>query len=200
MRIAVIGGSFNPVHIGHLALADDVRCAFGYDRILLIPAYAPPHKELSGGAEVHDRLAMLRLACEGAPWLTVDPCEVEREGVSWTIETLEYLLDRYPDLDGPPGLVIGADLVSGFTGWRRASDIARLARIILARRPSCGSEQPVKDDEFPYPCLRLDNPPLAVSSSGIRERIRSGKSWRYLVPDPVYRYIEGHGLYDTRKT
>lgn len=200
MKIAVIGGSFNPVHIGHLALADEVRCTYGYDRILLIPAYAPPHKELSGGASVQDRLAMLNLASEGVSWLSVEPCEIDREGISWTIETLEYLLASRPELEGPPGLVIGADLAPGFSGWKRASDIARIARIILARRPPDYREGLTEPCEFPFPCDRLENPPLAISSSGIRERIASGKSWRYLVPDGVYRYIEEHGLYDTPGT
>lgn len=202
MKLAVIGGSFNPVHTGHLALADDVRCALGYDRILLIPAFSPPHKEISTGASAIDRLEMLKLAVEGVPWLAVDSCEMDRQGVSWTIDTLEYLVSSFPDLSGKPGLVIGEDLVPGFSGWRRAEDIARLAEIILACRPSDSGRLFLKSDtpSFPFPCTRLENPPLPISSSGVRERIGSGKSWRYLVPEKVYGYIVSHGLYDCRSS
>lgn len=203
----MIGGSFNPVHMGHLALADEVRVALGYDRILLIPASTPPHKELVGDATADDRLAMLESAAEGAPWLTVDPCEIRRGGVSWTIETLEYLGHAYPDMEGLPGLVIGADLIPGFSRWKRAEEIARVADVILARRPPdfparTDTATVAEDsfDAFPYRHGTLENPPLAISSSGVRARIREGKSWRYLVPESVYRYIIGHGLYDSRTT
>ena len=169
---------------------------------MLIPAHSPPHKELSQGASSRDRLNMLNLAAEGVPWLSVEACELEREGVSWTIDTLEYLLGKYSDIEGRPALVIGDDLAAGFSRWRRAEDIARIAEIILARRPPDGPE-PVfgvgGPPPFPFPFTRLENPPLPISSSAVRERIRTGKSWRYLVPDSVYRYIEGHVLYDCCK-
>lgn len=210
MRIAVIGGSFNPVHIGHLALADEVRSALGYDRVTLIPAATPPHKTLSGDATSADRVEMLALAAEGVPWLEVDTCEIDRGGISWTIDTLEFLLSARPDIEGKIGLVIGRDLVAGFPSWRRAADIADLAELIVARRPSAGytdiddAASPAAPgtalDGMQFPFRELSNLPLPVSSSGIRSRIRAGKSWRYLVPDAVYRYIEGHGLYDGRTT
>jgi len=202
VRLAVIGGSFNPVHTGHLALADEVRCALGYDRIVLIPAASPPHKALSGDASAEDRLAMLELAAAGVPWLSVDSCELDRGGVSWTIDTLEYLQSVFRDIEGKVGLVIGADLAPGFTKWRRAGEIARIADIVLARRPPDSPDRGAgaATRDFPYPCVFLENDPLPISSSGIRRRIAEGKSWRYLVPEPVYGYIEGHGLYDTRRT
>lgn len=196
MRLAVIGGSFNPVHVGHLALADEVRSSLGYDRVLLIPAAEPPHKVLCGGASAEDRLEMLRLAVDDSPWLSVEPCEIERGGVSWTIDTLEYLYSSLDSLEGKIALVIGADLAPGFSSWRRAGEIASLADIVLAKRPleaaSGGEAEPVA---FAYPHIPLDNPPLAISSRDIRRRITQAQAWRYLVPDAVYRYIDSHGLY-----
>lgn len=197
-----MGGSFNPVHIGHLALADEVRFILGYDRIILIPAATPPHKELSGAVTAEARVDMLRLAVAGVPWLEVDTCEIDRGGISWTVETLAHLALTRPDIEGKIGLVIGQDLVEGFSRWRRADEIATMADLIIARRPIDGETGCVDftastaPDGFPYAFQELQNTPLPISSSGIRERIRSRKSWRYLVPEAVYRYIENHGLYD----
>lgn len=193
MRIAVLGGSFNPLHIGHLALADDVRARFGYDRVLLVPTSVPPHKALAYGATETDRLTMLRLACAGESWLVVDDCEIERGGVSYTIDTLVDLEKRYrKTLEGKIGFVMGQDLVPGFSAWKEADRVAGMADLILALRPGC------ENAVFDRPHLALENPPLPVSSSEIRRRIGEGKSWRYLVPDPVYRYIVEHGLYEQR--
>lgn len=191
MRIAILGGTFNPLHIGHLALADDVRTRLGYDRILLIPANIPPHKELAGGAGAADRLEMLRRAASDTEWLGVEDCEIVRGGVSYTIDTVTYLEEKYAlELEGKIGLVIGQDLVPGFSTWKNAAVIAERTDIILALRPGSTGVQ------FDVPHIPLENPLLTVSSSDIRARISSGKSWRYLVPDPVYRYIVEHNLYE----
>ncbi|HOT62876.1 MAG TPA: nicotinate-nucleotide adenylyltransferase [Treponemataceae bacterium] len=191
MRIAVLGGTFNPPHHAHLALADEVACAFGYDRVLLIPAHVPPHKEMAAGASDRDRLAMLHRATRGNGRLAVDDCELKRGGVSFTIDTLRDLARRYGRrLEGRIGLVIGEDLVPGFPSWREADEIARVADVIVATRP--GSPR----IDFPYRHVRVDNPPLDLSSTEVRARIAGGKPWRYLVSEPVYRYIVGHRLYE----
>lgn len=191
MRIAILGGTFNPLHIGHLALADDVRARLGYDLILLVPANIPPHKALASGAGAEDRIEMLRRAVAGVDWLAVEDCEIRRGGVSYTIDTVRFLEEKYAlVLEGKIGLVIGEDLVPGFSSWKQADDIAERTDIILAHRPGNGGTR------FDRPHLALENPLLTVSSSDIRLRISSGKSWRYLVPDPVYRYIVEHNLYE----
>jgi len=193
VRIAVLGGSFNPVHIGHLALADAVHVTFGYDRVLLVPANIPPHKEMAAGATTEGRLEMLRLSTVGVDWLETEECEISRGSLSYTIDTLEYLYGKYSSvLEGKIGLVIGEDLVDGFMKWKNPEGIASIADIIVARRP--GSTK----SRLPLPHMQLVNPLLSISSSEIRASIRDGKSWRYLVPDPVYRYIVEHTFYEYR--
>ncbi len=197
MRLAVIGGSFNPVHNGHVALAFAVRRRLGYDRVLFVPANLPPHKELASGATGADRLAMLALAVEaanleaGEDFLAVDPCEIRRGGLSYTIETIGELEARYgARLEGKIGLVMGQDLVAGFSSWRRADELAQRTDIILARRGE-------GTDPFPWRHVELENALLPASSSAIREAIKAGKPWRSLVPEAVSRYIGEHTLYES---
>jgi nicotinate-nucleotide adenylyltransferase len=206
VRIALLGGSFNPVHIGHLALADDVRASLGYDRVILVPANIPPHKTIAGGVTAADRLAMLDLAVADTGWLTIDPCEIERGGVSFTIDTIRHIADKYEGvIEGKPGFVFGHDLVAGFSSWKDPDRIAEEADIILARRPDsfngpCKPESscaaPVAGESFSWRHIALENPLLPISSSLIREGIAAKKGWRYLVPEPVYRYIVEHHLYE----
>jgi len=199
VRIAILGGSFNPVHIAHLALAESVHCALGYDRVLLVPASIPPHKALDSGATAEDRIAMLKLAIADASFLEAEECEIDRGGVSYTIDTVAWLEEKYRDrLEGKIGLVIGEDLVAGFDTWKDAPLLAERTDVIVARRPlECGSLQGARPATFPYRHTALDNALLPISSSGIREAVRLGKSWRYLVPDGVSRYIVEHTLYES---
>ncbi len=190
MKLAVFGGSFNPVHIGHLAAADAAHLAFGYDRVLLIPANIPPHKQLAGAVTAAARLEMLSLAVRDSDTLAVDSCEIERSGVSWTIDTLKDLQLRYAGtLEGKIGLIIGEDLVADFYSWKDPEGILEIADLITVRRPG---SPPVS---APFPCRRLENPLLSISSSEIRSLIKTGGSWRYLVPESVYRYIVINKLY-----
>ena len=203
MKIAFLGGSFNPVHIGHLALADALRVNLGFDRVILVPANIPPHKELAGGATAADRLEMLRLtaaeanrlaACDEAAWLLVDDCELLRGGVSYTVDTARHLAEKYRgDIEGRLALAIGEDLVDGFDDWHDVPGLLAAVDVVVARRPG-GSEKP-----FAHPHIRLENALLPISSSDIRSCIAGKKSWRYLVPDPVYRYIVRHTLYEPAK-
>lgn len=191
MTLAVLGGSFNPVHNGHLSLARTVHSLLGYERVFLIPAASPPHKALSSGATPEQRLEMLRLAVAGEAWLEVDDCEIQRGGTSWTIETLRELTLRYSSsLEGKIGLVIGRDLASGFSQWRESDLIPHYADIILAGRP--GGDQN-SAPEFPHRLLANDL--VDASSSDIRSRIREKASWESLVPEAVYRYILDNALY-----
>lgn len=190
MKIAMLGGLFNPVHNGHLALAKAVRDQGGYDRVLLVPAYISPGKVVDYTASTHDRLAMLSLATATTPSISVDDCEISRGGISWSIDTLRSISLRFSDrLSAPVALVIGQDHAESFPSWKEAERIAQDFILILAQRPSY---QPV---DFPYAHITVDNPPVAISSSQIRMAIRKGEEWASLVPESVRQYIIDHGLY-----
>jgi len=191
VRLLLFGGSFNPVHIGHLVMAQEVRAQFGYDLVLFIPSLHPPHKTFAEDPGAEHRLAMLRGAVDGDSCLGVEDCEIRRGGTSYTIDTVRDIASRYP-VDGKPGLIVGDDLIPGFAAWKEPGIIARETDIICARRTSPGRL------ELSFPHRYADNPLVAVSSSLIRERARSGRPFRHFLPRSVYEYILREGLYGLR--
>jgi len=193
VKLAILGGSFDPVHVGHLFLADAALCALAYDRIILIPAFQSPFKAGVENATSRDRLEMLASSIAGDPRLTIDDCEIRREGVSYTIDTLKDIIERYKP-DGKPGLIIGDDLVSTFDQWHSPEEIASLADVIIARRLSGTSEGCVTGN-FPYPHINLANEIMSISSSQIREKIGRNENWRYLVPAGARHLIKEKRLY-----
>jgi len=192
VTLAVIGGTFDPVHLGHLILAEEIRAEFSLDRVLFVPAFAPAHKSApdpaAGGASPADRLRMLECAIGSVAGFAVDDCEIRRGGVSYTIDTLGELIRSYAP-EGKPALVIGDDLIEGFPLWRKPEAIAATADLILAHRSSA-EERP-----FPYPHVWAHNLLIPVSSSLIRSRIRRGLPVRFLLPEGVRQFIEARGLY-----
>ena len=196
MRLAVLGGSYNPIHIGHLMLADAVALRYGYDTIALVPAFLSPFKDGHSGCTAEDRLAMVKLAIADNPAFYCEPCEIRRQGVSYTIDTLKFLKKKFTQCEGKIGLIIGDDLLEGFAGWREAEHIPDYADIIVGNRiiDRYSTARAASADKVPH--LRVDNALLPVSSSGIRAAIKEKKSWRYLVPSSVYSYIKEHKLYE----
>jgi nicotinate-nucleotide adenylyltransferase len=190
VKLAILGGSFNPVHLGHLYLAESAL-KLGYDRLILVPTFTSPFKPGARDTAPQNRLDMLAASAPADPRFAIDDCEIRREGVSYTIDTITDIINRYRP-EGKPGLILGDDLAAGFTGWRDCEKIAALVDIIIARRLS---SKPVI---FSYPYKQLDNAILDISSRDIRSRIQSGKSWRYLVPEGARFIIEDRRLYGYR--
>ncbi|MBN2508737.1 MAG: nicotinate (nicotinamide) nucleotide adenylyltransferase [Spirochaetales bacterium] len=187
MRTAIIGGSFNPPHIGHLQLAEEVK-TLGFERIIFVPSNISAHKPLIERPSALQRLEMTRLAADIAGAVTED-CEIRRGGVSYTIETVQYCKNKYR-VTGRPAVVIGDDLLKGFSMWKCASELAEQAQIIIAHRVS---EQRLP---FEYAHVYMDNYMLPVSSSQIRALRAEGKAYRFLVPPAIFDYIEDRNLYE----
>jgi nicotinate-nucleotide adenylyltransferase len=194
-RLGVFGGTFDPPHHGHLALAEWARAELGLEQVLFVPAGDPPHKRRTGLSSVAHRVAMTRLAVRGNPAFAVSTIEASRRGPSWTADTIRALAAAHPR--ARLHLLMGADMFATFASWREPDEIARLAVLVVALRPGSHASRrvpaPVRDGRG---VVWLGNPGLEVSSSAVRERARAGRSLRYLVPDAVVRYLERHGLYD----
>jgi len=187
----VLGGSFNPPHIGHLIMAEEAARQFGYDAVVLVPALVPPHKALRCDPGADARLAMVRAAASDWPGFTVDDCELRRGGVSYTVDTLDQLRTALAPGDGL-GLLIGDDLAAGFARWKDPEGVAARCEIVVGRR----SGEPVVG--FPVPYRAADNLLVPVSSSLVRARVASGGAWMTLVPPSVAAYIVEHELYRCR--
>lgn len=186
INAVIMGGTYNPVHIGHLHLAEEVLNSFSPERIILVPSNISAHKQDKKIVNSHHRLEMLKIACRKTMF-EIDACEIERGGISYSIDTIRYIVSKY-NLKSKPGLVIGDDLVSGFDNWKNAASVADEAQLILACR-NAGKLS------FEYKHQRVNNLKLEISSSDIRNRIYEGKPCRYLLPAGVYEYIIEHKLY-----
>lgn len=194
--IGVLGSAFNPPHLGHLALAQEALWQLGLEEVVLVPTGDAPHKRIAADPGRDLRMAMTRLAAAEDPRFSVSALEVEREGPSYTFETLQLLAEERGDTELV--FVMGADAALGLESWRRPERVVELARLAIARRAGV-SDAEVND------VLRslgaegratmLEMPQFGVSSSAVRERAAAGRPLRYLVPDSVARLIEEKGLY-----
>jgi nicotinate-nucleotide adenylyltransferase len=193
--VGVLGGTFDPIHIGHLALAEEAREALGLERILFVPAAMPPHKLDQEVTHAEHRRTMVELAISGNPAFELSTIELERVGPSYTVDTLEELAREAPAIT----LILSAESYHGLPGWDRPRRLLELARVAVA--PRAGYQLPPRtwlEEQFPGLVDRvvfLDGPNLWVSASAIRARVAAGRSVRYLVPSDVVGYIAEHGLY-----
>lgn len=195
MKLAILGGSFNPLHLGHIMLAHTAISQCGFEQILFIPAYDPPHKDLADGATTQDRLTMLTHSLTDYPQFTIEQCELTRKGISYTIDTITYLEQKYAHtLTGKIGIIIGNDLAPTFHLWKDADTLAKKTDILLASRPDTTEK---KDHTLNFPHITLKNTPIPISSAEIRQRIYHKKEWKTLVPNYVYKYITDRNLYAT---
>lgn len=192
MRLGVFGGTFDPVHVGHLAIAHAALESVPLDRVLFVLARRAPLKEHEPVAGEADRLAMLELAVAGEPRFSVSRVELDREGPSYTVDTLEALAGSDGRPSGRPDelfLILGSDAMAALPRWKDPDRIAKLATLVVAERP--GAPERVGG----APVVRFDAPRLDISSRELRARAARGRSLRYLVPDPVWKHIEARGLY-----
>ena len=193
-RLGILGGTFDPIHYGHLAIAEEARQRFALERVLFMPAGEPPHKE-QGLASGEQRYLMTVLATADHPAFDVSRLEIDRPGPSFTVETLRQLHARLPHT--ALFLIMGADMAVDFPKWREPEAILALARIIVATRPGIPNtelERLVAQPGMERLTL-MPAPGLDISSTALRQRLREGYSLRYLTPDAVAAYMAKERLY-----
>ena len=199
--VGILGGTFDPVHVGHLAIAEEAREQLGLERVLFIPAPDAPLRSGPAAASPEQRARMVELAIHGNPFFTMDPLELGRPGPSFTVDSMEILATRERAAGRQPDLwfILSAEQLRRLPEWRTPKRLLELCRVAVVPRP--GAEMPGRtwvESQFPGCVDRivpLDGPLLPVSGTAIRARLRAGRSVRYLVPDAVIAYIEDHGLY-----
>lgn len=213
MKLGILGGTFNPIHLAHLRIAEEVREECGLDRVLFIPAAVPPHKDVAEDIPFRHRLAMVEVAIADNPHFTVSDIENRRSGKSYSVHTLEALRRERPTDEFY--FIIGMDSFRDIASWKEYGRLFELAHVVVATRPGCETADPkallpvaiMKD--FCYNCAskslknRISGTSvrfckelfLDISSTRIRRLVRDGRSVRYLVPPEVADYIDRHNLY-----
>lgn len=187
-KVGILGGTFDPPHLGHLIIANEVLDQLGLDEVMFMPNHEPPHKERNSGTTGHDRLTMLKLAIEGHPSFSIESFELNQQGRSYTYDTMKKLTEKNPDNEYY--FIIGADMVEYLPHWYNIEELIKLVQFVGANRPNHRLETP-------YPVTMVEVPMIEISSSMIRSRVQRGNTIRYLLPDPVSRYIEENHLYGT---
>lgn len=187
-KLGIFGGSFDPIHVGHLIVAEDAAAALGLDRVVFVPAGTHALKRSSVEAPGSLRRKMVEAATAGSNLLVTDGREVDRSGPSYTVDTLAELAAENPGAE--LFLLLGTDILGEIHEWHRAGEVAELAQIVVMTRPGAVA-RPMIDIKV----VTVEVTQIAVSSSEIRRRVKTSQPYRYLVPDPVYRLIVEHSLY-----
>jgi nicotinate-nucleotide adenylyltransferase len=196
-RIGILGGTFDPIHLGHLVLAEETRTALGLDRVIFVPAAQPWRKVGRAISDAGDRLAMVRLAIASNPCFTVSTIELERRGPTYTVETLRQMRAAAPN--ALLWFILGSDALLDLPNWKAPDEILSQARLAVATRQGAELER-LDELQGLLPELRrqldlVPMPRVSISSSDLRRRLRAGVSTRYLLPDDIVRYATEHGLY-----
>ena len=187
-RIGILGGTFNPVHIGHLTIAQMVSEKIKLDQVIFIPSYLPPHKSNRNIAPAEDRYQMLRLAIKGNPKFAISDFEIKKQGKSYSIDTIKYLKGKFPR-GTKFFFIIGSDLLATLHTWKRIDELEKLVSFISVNRPGFkkrGSRIKVRS---------VTVPGVQTSSTFARQRLMKGKTVKYLVLDNVLEYIKKNKLY-----
>jgi nicotinate-nucleotide adenylyltransferase len=186
-KIGIVGGTFDPIHCGHLLIGSEVKEALSLDEIWYMPNKIPPHKKDRHITPLYDRLHMIELAIANNQDFVLATDEVDREGLSYTFDTMTMFRKNYPHHTF--FFIIGGDMVEYLPKWYKVDELLQLVQFVGVTRPGYTVETS-------YPIITVEIPEFAVSSSLIRKRVKNGKSIRYLVPAHVQHYIEEKGLYE----
>ncbi|VFB15828.1 Nicotinate-nucleotide adenylyltransferase [Urinicoccus massiliensis] len=199
-RYGIMGGSFNPIHMGHLMMSEYVRVELDLDEIIFIPTGNPPHKQ-KGLLDARDRLDMVKMAIRDNPHFSVSDMEIRRRGISYSVDTVQALKKAYPQDEFY--FLIGLDILPDLRGWERFDELAKELEFALAIRPGFDSMNKEKmvweintlKEQFQAEIVVVETPLYEISSTDIRRRIREGKSIRYLVKEEIRQRIQENGYY-----
>lgn len=198
MKIGIMGGTFNPIHLGHLILSEYIREGLNLDKIIFIPTGQPPHKDNSKVIDALHRKAMTELSIKDNPYFFLSNIELERKYKSYTIDTIKELKEQYKD--DTLIMIIGTDSLMSIESWKDSSELLKQIDFIVADRISREKEDTIKEIKrlnlkYSIEIKYLDIPLLEISSTEIRDRVRKNKSIKYLVKENVYKYILENNLY-----
>ncbi len=199
MKIGICGGTFDPVHVGHLAIAELVREEFALDKVLFIPSGKPPHKDFDSVTDPVHRLNMVQCAVSTNPNFEAVSIEIERRGYTYTVDTLKQLHELYPN-GTEFYYIIGADVVMDLLKWKNAEEVFTLTSFIALMRPGFNDEEfktrlTYLKSKYNVNITGFEAPLIEISSTFIRDRIKNGKSVKYFTTEPVERYIKDNKLY-----
>ncbi|RLQ98151.1 nicotinate-nucleotide adenylyltransferase [Falsibacillus albus] len=186
-RVGILGGTFNPPHLGHLIIANEVYQELELDEVRFMPNHEPPHKKESGVISGKHRIEMLRIAIKDHPAFSIEPIELERKGKSFSFDTIQLLKSREPETEF--FFIIGADMIEYLPKWHKIEELIEMVQFVGVGRPEYSQVTE-------YPVLLIDIPEIDISSTVIRGRIQERKSVQYLVPEQVISYIEEKSLYE----
>lgn len=193
MRIGIYGGTFDPIHIAHMIIAERAREQLQLDKLFFIPTFIPPHKKTKTVSDAQDRIDMVKCAIQSEKHFYLSDYEITRKETSYTVYTLQHFRDTMGLEREQLFLLIGADNFVDFHTWKDPEEIVKLCRLCIVDRPNLSGkdvEQPIKTD-----AIWIDAPLMGISSSDIRDKVRNGKSIHYLVPPGVEDYIISYNLY-----
>lgn len=194
MKVGLMGGTFDPIHLGHLIAAESARESAHLDEVWFLPAHVPPHKTRQPTASAQERLIMAKLATEDHEQFRVSDLELHREGASYTVDTMNQLKDRHPDYEFY--FIIGADMVVDLVNWHKIDELLELTRFIGLARPGMVKDWSVVPEHILARVQRADMPRIDISSTDLRARLKEKRSCRYLLHPNVERYIREKKLYE----
>ena len=189
-KVGIFGGTFDPIHLGHLITAQSVKEIRELEKIIFIPAFISPHKSNAETSSPEDRLNMIKLAIKDIPFFDYSDMEIKMGGVSYTVDTLRELKKQYENLE----FIIGYDNIFSFNTWKDPDEIMKLSTIIVLKRRS--SHAPPFKDKYYHQAVFVQTRGIEISATDIRERVKLGKPINFLVPPPVMEYIYKQKLYN----